>query len=269
MTTTITSSAPDLWVYGTGPYKTYRLIPTIENPGKLLPYQRVSTFAKGLDLCGVLPQWTAWMALRGAQTPEAGDLPAKVLGVDPDTGKTPIGALDALANLGGAAAKRDRGSLRHHVVALALSGGDLPYLDVMAQRELDAILSLIDSLGDVVAIEAPIVCDEWRVAGSADVILQDRRDGRPIVADLKTGSVRLLQTAIQLVAYARGHHFDLKTQTRTRLVAEGRPRLVMIHAPQDASEPRAIDFDAQRAKAAAELAAQARDLRRKERELLA
>ena len=239
-----------------------RLIPDATT-GELRPYMRVSTFAKTLDDGFGLQAWKAWMAVRGADVDKT--LREQALHAD----KTPAKVIDQLVEAGGGGVKRDRGKDRHTILQIALTGGTLPALPDSARAELDKILTLIASLGEIVAVEAPVVCDDWQLSGTVDLVLQSHRSdarshgigGMPIVVDFKTGGDYRLSAAIQLVAYARSRYWSFETETRGELVAPILPRLVILHAPQDGSEPKAITLDPYKAREAADLAWQVRRAR--------
>ena len=250
---TVTETAADRWRMG-GRGGRQRLIPDPDT-GELVAYQRTSTFANTLDDKEGLIAWKAWMAVRGTVHDKA--LTEQALHAQ----STPKGVVDQLAELGGAGEKRDRGADRHTIVAMALTGAPLPDLPPPARAELDKILRVVDQLGTVAAVEAPNVCDRWQVCGRADLIV-DGRDGSTIVCDLKTGRLDPLAASIQLVSYAAARYWDWDTESRGRWVAVDRPRLVVIHAPQDGAEPVPVDLDVERAKRWADLAAQVRDARK-------
>jgi len=200
--------------------------------------------------------WKAWMAVRGAAADPA------LMQRAAHAASTPRGIVDQLAELGGAGAARDRGSDRHQILALALSGATLPDLPPEARAELDAVLRLVEELGTVEALDLPTVCDRWQVCGSVDLVLR-ARDGATVVCDFKTGSrVDRLGHSIQLVAYAASHVWDFTSESRGPLLAPDRPRLVVLHAPQDGSAPAVVELDLQDAKRWADLAAAVRDARR-------
>jgi hypothetical protein len=252
MTVIASATTPaDQWrvrYYGKNPV---RQIPD-PTTGELLNYQRVSSFAKTLDDMGVLPQWVAWMALRGAEQAEGQVLKQRALHAD----KTPVGTIDELKALGGGDEARDEGQERHRILATALTGAPVPTMHPDARAELDAVLRLVESLGQVRAVEAPNVCDEWRTAGTLDLVLE-APDGATVVADFKTGKMaNVLATSIQLITYARSHYWDFNTESRVGLVAPTRPRLILIHAPQTTpgAPPQAVELDVERAKRWANLA---------------
>lgn len=168
--------------------------------------------------------------------------------------------------------KRDRGSQRHRMVQAMLTGGELPDLTRAQKKELALVADAVRSLGDVRAVEQPLVCDEWRVAGTADYVGVGQ-DGTPWVADLKTGERSRYSVhgwAVQLVAYARS--VTWVDGERGELVAPTAPRLYIIHAPQsDPSVVDVIEVDPVAAKRLAERAASiaaARDGWRQEKPLI-
>ena len=251
MTTTTTSPADPFTYNG----RRQRMIPD-EATGEMRPYQRVSTFAKTLSDSGGLLAWKAWMTLKGAALDGSEALVQQALHAE----RTPAGIIEQLAELGGSKAKAEVGTRRHQVVAMALTGADLTGLPPQARAELDAILRLIERLGTVQAVEFATVCDQYQTAGSCDLVLTSPT-GQPIVADLKTGArLSTLDGAVQLAAHARSRYWI--DGQRGDWVAPTRPRLVLIHAPQDGTPPRAVDIDPDQAKRAADLAAQVRDIRK-------
>ena len=174
--------------------------------------------------------------------------------------RTPAGIIEQLAEAGGSKDKAEIGTRRHQVVAMALTGADLTGMPAQARAELDAILALIDTLGTVQAVEFATVCDQYQTAGSCDLLLaaprraahrrrpEDRRETGPAQRRHPT---RRPRTVPPLGRRARGDW-----------VAPTLPRLILIHAPQDGTPPRAVDIDPAAAKRAADLAAQVRDLRK-------
>lgn len=232
-----------------------RMIPDPET-GELRPYLRVSTFAKALDDKEGLISWKAWMAVRGTVKDRA--LTEQALAAQ----STPRTVIDQLAELGGGGVKRDRGSDRHELLAMALRGADMSWLPEQGRTELRAVLDVVEGLGVVQQVEAPLVCDEFAVAGRCDLILK-APDGRVVVADFKTGSDRRLSSAIQLVCYARSHHWNWDSERRMDLVSFDLPRLVVIHAPQDGSPPKALDIPPAEALRWAQLAAQVIEARKR------
>jgi hypothetical protein len=252
--TTTTVTAGTGWRTG-GRGGRQRLIPDPDT-GELVAYQRTSTFANVLDDKEGLIAWKAWMALRGAERDE--QLRQQAVHAE----RTPRGVVEELAELGGAGTKRDRGSARHQLLHMALSGASLPDMPPDSRAELDAVLAVVTDLGQVVATEVPNVNDEYRVCGSCDMVLRGP-DGRVVVADFKTGDhMNLIAWSVQLISYARAHYWDWASETRAGLVAPEKPRLVVLHAPQGGGDPTVIDLDPGRARSWADLALAVREARR-------
>lgn len=255
MTDTLHHTPSDVWTTnGRG----QRLIPPADDPdGKPIPYQRTSTFANTLRDGASLSDWLAWKAVTGALSLDRADPTLNKIRHATDT---PRAAVSTLAEIGGSKDKARIGQRRHEVIAMGLAGVSLDGLPDQARIEATTIITAIRSLGTLTHTEAPIVTDRWKTAGSADYILTDA-EGRTVVADLKTGRyLYLTETAVQLAAYAAGHHFDGKTRTGP-VVAES-ARLVIVWAPQDGSTVRLVELDPHRAMETARLAAQVRETRR-------
>ena len=254
MTTTAltTSTTPsEVWVVNG---RKQRMIPD-ETTGELLPYQRVSTFAGLLeDKEGLIP-WKAWCVLKGEP-----HLPG-VAEQARHSPTTPRGLIDQLAEAGGSKDAASKGSDRHQILAMALTGAALPDLPDLARGELDDILDLVRSLGEVVAVEAATVNDEYRVAGSCDLVLRDPQGGT-IVCEFKTGRlVNTLSASVQLASHARARYWDPE-HGRGEWVSPFRPRLVVIHAPQNGQPPNAVELDPEHAKEWADLAVRVREARK-------
>jgi hypothetical protein len=251
-TTTVTTTPADPWPLNG---RKQRLVPD-ETTGELIPYQRVSTFADTLSKKDGLGAWLAWRALLGTQQPDGSRLMQQALHAE----RTPKKVIDDLAELGGSRVAADTGTRRHQAVAMALTGADMTGMPEDARRELDAIVQLVHGLGRVIAVEQATVCDEYRTAGSCDLILETP-DGQPFVLDLKTGAyLDMLSCAIQVGTHARSRYWA--DGQRGDWVAWKRPRLGIIHAPQDGSAPRLVEIDPDVAKRCCELAVAVRDLRK-------
>ena len=252
MTDTPNLTPTDVWPTKRG----QRMVPDPVT-GEPIPYQRTSTFAKTLNPhSNTLGQWLAWRALLGAQRPEAHTLVQKALHAE----KTPGRTIDDLAEIGGSRDAAQKGTNRHELLAAALHGHDLGHLPPEARIELDSIVRLIHSIGEPLAVEFNTVCDDYRTAGTADLLLRDHQ-GNPVVVDFKTGShISRLEWSLQLIAHARAWHWA--DNQRTEPVAWSKPRLAIIHAPQSGEPPQLIELDTDQARQAAELACQVRDLRK-------
>jgi hypothetical protein len=245
---TLTITPADPW---TTNGRKQRLVPDPET-GEPVPYQRVSAFAKTLDTAGGLPDWLSWMALRGAA--EEPDLMRQAVHAE----RTPAGIIKQLQEAGGSKVKAQKGTDRHTLVAMALTGATID-LPGQAAAELQSVVDLVRSLGTVVAVEAATVNDEARCAGSCDLILAGH-DGTTLVCDLKTGRLDRLSAGIQLLTHARARYWT--DGQRGDWVAPSAPRLVVIHAPQDGPAPTAIDIDPTAARAWYDLAISVRQARK-------
>lgn len=209
------------------------LIP--DGHGTVVPYQRVSTFANTLDDKSGLLAWHSWMAVKGAALQP--DLAAEAV----QAAQTPRDIMEELAVAGGSKTAAERGTDRHTLVQMRLQGEPLPDMPDDARREIERLYTTITSLGTVAGTEVPVVVDEFQVAGSMDYLLRDP-DGTPIVADLKTGkAVYPLSVPIQLYCYARGQYWQ--DGQRAGWVADRRPRLVVIHAPQATTTHTVLEVD--------------------------
>jgi hypothetical protein len=224
--------------------------------GTPTPYQRTSTFAKTLDDGGAgLMAWFAQRVLVGASRPEMQQLVASIV----ESEKTRKSDLEVLAELGGSRDAAQKGTNRHEVLAAALLGRDLSSLPPHARAEVEQLVDLVRLLGSVEFVEFNTVSDLYRTAGTADLLLRSHT-GEPIVIDFKTGkSPRPIEWAIQLIAHAKAWHWQ--NNQRLGPVAWAKPRLVILHAPQDGSQARMLEIDTDFALQAADLAVKVRDLR--------
>lgn len=253
MTVVASSTTPsDVWVVNG---RKQRMIPD-EATGEMRPYQRVSTFANTLDDKEGLIPWKAWMAIKGAA-----ELPS-IAEQARHSPKTPKGLIDQLAEAGGSREAADKGTARHEILAMALTGARLP--DTMgadALTELNRVIGLIQELGEVVGVEIPTVCDEYQTAGTCDLVLRDPQ-GLTVVCDFKTGNSRLntMSNSIQLIAHARARYWV--DGARGEWVSPFKPRLVIIHAPQSSEPPKLIELDPEHAKEWADLAVRVRAARK-------
>jgi hypothetical protein len=225
--------------------------PLIPDPqtGEMIPYMRTSKFAGLLNPPWLRDYWQWWAVHAAVRFPHL----AAPIALDGPQGQGT--AVQELVHAAGQNEKRDKGTARHTLVRWALTGRDLPAMPRAQRKQLDAVADAVRSLGTITAVEKPLVCDEWRCAGSADYI-GTGPDGTPFIADLKTGDRRAGHEhswAVQLVTYARSVAWD--GTTRGDLVAATLPRLVIVHAPQEQPDRIAlIDIDPGEAKALGDLA---------------
>jgi hypothetical protein len=232
--------------------------PLIPDPqtGEMTPYMRTSKFAGLLDPPWLRDYWQWWAVHAAVRFPH---LAAPIALDGPKEQGT---AVQELVHAAGMNEKRDKGTARHTLVRWALTGRDMPKMTRAQKKQLDAVADAVRSLGTITAVEKPLVCDEWRCAGSADYI-GTGPDGTPFIADLKTGDYDAdkgrrrrgaeYSWAVQLVTYARSVAWD--GTTRGDLVAATLPRLVIVHAPQEQPDQiTLVDIDPAEAKALGDLA---------------
>ena len=257
MTTVTTTHSPaDPFTYG-GRGGKQRLIPD-ESTGEMRPYQRVSprSPAPVSDSSGLLP-WKAWMTLKGAAVDGNEHLVQQALHAE----RTPAGVIDQLAEAGGS---KTAGRGRHPTAS---------------------------GRGDGTHRRGP----QWHAAGGPGRGRRHRpagrRPGRGRRRRVRHGVAtrcRLPGPATSCSAHPTGSpscatsrpaatcrswtgpsnwlHTPCRRYwvdgARGDWVAPTKPRLVLLHAPQDGSPPKAVDIDVDAAKRAAMLAVEVREIRK-------
>jgi hypothetical protein len=174
--------------------------------GKPVGYTRATTVAKALDDTANLMAWSNRMTALGlAQRP---DLLALVQAADPDDRDELNKVCERAKEAGGATARRDLGTALHTMVEKAHADPDWKVPDSYA-ADVAAVQAAIDAAGYEVVdgmSEVMVVLDRHTIAGTSDLTLRRRCDGRLRIADLKTGSsvkFGALAWAIQLSVYAQ------------------------------------------------------------------
>lgn len=205
--------------------------PQIPDPetGELLAYDRTSTFAGYLSPPYLTDYHLGWGLTAAVMFPGE----AARIALSRAAGTKGNKDLMELVDKAGMNEKRDRGSARHTLVRWALTGMELPTMTRAQRKDLDLVTAAVSGLGTITAVEQPLVCDQWQCAGQADYVGVGA-DGVPFIADLKTGarySDSEYGWAVQLVVYARSVAWV--DRQRGEPVAATRPRLVIVHAPQD------------------------------------
>ena len=206
--------------------------------GKPVGYTRATTIAKTLDDTSALMSWGERMTAIGlAQRP---DLLAQVDDLRNDN-KALNKLCEKAKEAGGATVRRDLGTALHSI--LERSWIDPDYVppaghvdDVTAvHRQLElAGLEPVEGMHERI-----VVNDEWRVAGTFDLLLRDRATGVLLIADIKTGSsvqYGSVGFAIQLAIYAtasslyrQGVAADGTDDVREPMIAVAPDRAVIIH----------------------------------------
>jgi hypothetical protein len=169
---------------------------------------RVSTFAASLDDGIGLASWRArHIALSVARRP---DLAARVAGMeygDPGLGALLEEALERAKDTEASLAAKDWGTAVHRFV----EPNSPPHAPEFLRSDVDAYQAMMAREGlTVVMTEQFVVNHGLGVAGTFDHLVRCP-DGRTRILDKKTGKVRHLSQAIQLVAYATGRLCDLAT----------------------------------------------------------
>lgn len=132
---------------------------------------------------------------------------------------------------GGANVKSNRGTQVHKLTEFIDQGLSVEGAPPDQLRDLDAYLleTMWHGLTDL-AIESFVVCDELKVAGTFDRLVEYK--GKRYIADLKTSSsVNYPHSwAVQLAVYSRSQLYDFETHERTPLDVE-QDRAILIHLP--------------------------------------
>lgn len=211
-------------------------------------YTRVTTLADTLEDKEQIITWRARMVLIGAAM-DTGFL-TDVLSMDPAE-KSDKDALnrraEAAADLAGASAKADHGSLVHEYTELVDDGKDLPLdADPMDWVDVQSYARATQPILSIVHMEQLVVCDELGTAGTPDRVSHVRLgvelvapDGHVftpdelIITDLKTGRVDLggLKMAMQLSIYAHSHLYDKETGARVPLGNVNQKWGIIMHTP--------------------------------------
>jgi hypothetical protein len=205
--------------------------------GKPKPYTRSSTFCRALEDGAALVAWKERMLLKGAlEHPDL--IPPNLNPMDYrgpagaviEELKAAAGANDA-ANFGTAChAIADDADFRPEMDPVVEYNLDQPFIDWLARyREVTANITPL-------AAEIFVVCDEFKTAGTFDRIVE-LPDGRAVVADIKTGTLRIQEHTIQLTQYALGQQYNEQDGTRVPLT-ERFPNLdtslgIVIHVPAE------------------------------------
>ena len=174
--------------------------------GKPTGYTRATTVAKALDDTSNLMAWSNRMTALGlAQRP---DLLALVQAADPDDRDELNKVCERAKEAGGATARRDLGTALHTMVEKAHADPEWKVPDTYA-ADVAAVQAAIEAAGYEVVdgmSEVMVVLDRHTIAGTSDLTLRRRADGRLRISDIKTGAsvnYGALAWAIQLSVYAQ------------------------------------------------------------------
>lgn len=188
-------------------------------PGKSKPvgYTRATTVAKTLDDGGGLLPWKATLAMTGLMRRQGlrGKFEA-LMSQHPDKGpwygstdskKQAKKLVEQCAEAGGSADRADLGTALHSIVEQINKGQAPLMVQPETQADIDAYRAATeDMIIDARFCELVVVLDEWRIAGSPDM-LRVTVPGldEDVVADLKTGDnldYSWQSIAVQMAGYA-------------------------------------------------------------------
>lgn len=208
----------------------YLVVP--EGESKAVPHQRVTTLAKMLEDTFGLARWDTRMTARGlALRP---DLLLK-LSATPDDDKAALDAICAQAKEAAAgSAGANSGQALHTATERADLGEDVR-LPAPWDKDLEAYRTTLAAAGMEIVpgmVERYVVLPELGVAGTLDRIVSF--GSKPVVADLKTGSIEYSQgaNACQLALYAHARSFyDFETKRHTPMIEVDQTVALLIHLP--------------------------------------
>lgn len=224
-------------------------------PGKSKPigYTRVTTVAKTLDDGGGLLPWKATLAMTGLMRRQGlrGKFEA-LMSQHPDKGpwygstdskKQAKKLVEECAKAGGSTDRADLGTALHSIVEQINKGQAPLMVQPETQADTDAYRAATeDMIIDARFCELVVVLDEWRVAGSPDMLrVAVPGLGEDVVADLKTGDnldYSWQSIAVQMAAYAnassvyiQGNADDGSEDERSLMPPISRDVGLVIHLP--------------------------------------
>jgi len=249
--------------------------PLIRQPdGKVIAYDRSSAAAKLIEDTYNIQRWDRRNRAYGMAYDLS--LVARVLAVggDPstwdDAQKNEMNEIsDAAAGVAQAHKSADIGSAVHALTERTDRGEKViagPY-----EADIEAYVNALIAAGfevDPLYIECRLVCDELRLAGTADRILTRSSDRMRFIADLKTGaSVDYggLGWGAQLAAYAHSLLYDVDAGERLPTPAIDKTTGIIIHLPAGQGVCTLYEIDLVAGYRAAVLANEIRAVRREAR----
>lgn len=174
---------------------------TLDDGGALIPWKATATMVGALRRPGLMARWQALHATN--PDPWYADMDSKA--------QCKV-LVEDCAQAGGTSDRSDMGTALHAVIELINRDPSAkPILQPEMLADVEAYRAAIDAAGitfDRDLIEAVVVLDEYRVAGTADM-LAARIPGRakPVCTDLKTGAelkYSWQSIAVQLAQYVHG-----------------------------------------------------------------
>ena len=218
---------------------------------KPVGYTRVTTVAKTLDDGGGLIPWKATATLVGALRRPGLHARWQALVsehpdpwyANPDSKAACKKLVEECAEAGGSGDRADLGTALHSIVEQQLTGLTPSGLQPGMEADVEAFRSATGALViDPAHIEATVVLDDWKVAGTADMLrVTVPGYDRPLIGDLKTGAnldFSWQAIAVQLAAYAhadnvyrQGPADDGTQDVRTPMPRVSQTHGLIIHLP--------------------------------------
>ena len=169
---------------------------TLDDGGGLLPWKATATMVGALRRPGLMARWQALMTQQ--PDPWYGSTDSKTAAKK---------LVEECANAGGSTDRADLGTALHAIIEQQLLGvAGTPLLQPGMQADIDAFTAATAGISfDRAFIEAMVVVDDFRVAGTADQLRTTVPGIGDVVSDLKTGAdlrYSWQSIAIQLAIYA-------------------------------------------------------------------
>ncbi|UNX54112.1 PD-(D/E)XK nuclease family protein [Georgenia sp. TF02-10] len=208
------------------------IVPPQPLGAKAVPYTRATTVAKTLEDQSGLMTWKQRMTLLGLVARR--DLLTAAAATDPTDKQTLNRLAEQAADAGGSTAAATTGTALHAFTERLDTGADLGHVPPEHSADIAAYVRLADQVGwEVLGVEEFVVCDAFRIAGTADRVLR-LPDGRVVIGDVKTGSSVAYPHAwaVQTAIYAHSMRYD--PETGKRLPWEKVPdqeRALVVHVP--------------------------------------
>lgn len=179
---------------------------------KRVAYRRTTTFVGCLDDMNGLIKWKARQVAYGMG--QRKDLVLAAAAADPDDKRTLGEVAEKASEHAQSSASATTGTALHALTERIDRGGQLGFVPVEYQADLDAYQKATDAI-KFVGIETFRVHDEWQVAGTADRI--GRLPGQDLLTifDIKSGSIDYPhKMAMQLAMYAHSIPYDIAADKR-------------------------------------------------------
>ena len=188
--------------------------PLIMTPdgGKRVPYRRCTTFVGALEDRYNLEKWKMRRVAWGMG--QRGDLVMAAAAAHIDDKKTLDGTAKEAMEFTASAAKANIGTALHKLTHRMDLGYNLGRIPAPHDKDIKAYAAEMKRHGvKHVAIETFRVFDDWKVAGTADRIVEI--DGQYYIADIKTGDIeRVHKIVMQLAMYEMSIPYNIGTDVR-------------------------------------------------------